>query len=52
METDNRQQFEMGPANTQPIKQKSFFFQKILNIWSIYEYLSVMHCTKLRYVLK
>lgn len=29
-----------------------FFFQKILNIWYIYQYLSEVQCTKLRYVKK
>lgn len=53
----NRQRYEMGlptfnQSNKTFEKNKPFFFQKILNIWYIYKYLSEVQCTKLRYVKK
>lgn len=55
METDNDMKWACQHSTNQTKllkKINKFFFQKILNIWYIYKYLSEVQCTKLRYVKK
>lgn len=55
MEIDNDMKWTCQHSTNQTKllkKINKFFFQKILNIWYIYKYLSEVQCTKLRYVKK
>lgn len=55
METDNDMKWACQHSTNQTKllkKINKFFFQKILNIWYIYKYLSEVQCTKLRFVKK
>lgn len=50
MEIDNDMKWTCQHSTNQTKLLRIFFFQKILNIWYIYQYLSEVQCTKLRYV--
>lgn len=52
MEIDNDMKWTCQHSTNQTKLLRIFFFQKILNIWYIYQYLSEVQCTKLRYVKK
>lgn len=55
METNNDMKWACQHSTNQTKLLKKinhFFFQKILNIWYFYKYLSEVQCTKLRYVKK
>lgn len=53
MEIDNDMKWTCQHSTNQTkLLRIFFFFQKILNIWYIYQYLSEVQCTKLRYVKK
>lgn len=55
MEIDNDMKWTCQHSTNQTKllkKINKFSFQKILNIWYIYKYLSEVQCTKLRFVKK
>lgn len=52
MEIDNDMKWTCQHSTNQTKLLRIFFFQKILIIWYIYQYLSEVQCTKLRYVKK